>query len=279
MSGLPIDRLRELAAQLTTVDGLAAVLLGGSRARGQHTASSDTDLGLYYRAPLDVGGLRKIASDVAGSGAELTEPGDWGPWVDGGGWLIIDGHPVDWLYRELDRVQAAWRDASEGMYSFHAQVGHPLGVPDFWYPGEVALGVVLSDPTGELADLHRRAGSYPPKLSDAVCQKSLSEASFLLAIAAKAVDRADTSYVAGCLFRVVELCAHALHGRAGIWLINEKGAIAAAGAIALAPGDFARRAHGLLGNLGTSPEQLAASLQIAAGLVAETEGACQIRGI
>jgi predicted nucleotidyltransferase len=275
MSGLPIDRLQDLAARLTTVGGLVGVLLGGSRARGTHTASSDTDLGLYYRAPLDVDGLRTIALDVAGSGAELTEPGEWGPWVDGGGWLVIDGHPVDWLYRELDRVRTAWHDAQEGKFSFHAQIGHPLGVPDFSYPGELSLGVVLSDPTGELATLQRWAGNYPPKLSAAVCQKCLWEASFLLMLAAKAVGRADVSYVAGCLFRVVELCAHALHGRAGRWLISEKGAIASAAKIPFAPKDFAYRAHGLLGDLGTTSEQLADRLRAAGDLVEETTGACQ----
>ena len=85
--------------------GVTAVMLGGSRARGE----------------------------------ELPEPGAWGPWVDGGGWLSIDGMAVDWIYRDLDRVHQSWQAAEAGSFSFHFQVGHPLGVPDFAYAGEVAL--------------------------------------------------------------------------------------------------------------------------------------------
>ena len=45
---------------------------------------------------------------------------------------------------------------------------HPLGVSDFAYAGEVALGVVLADPTGELADLKRSTQDYPAALSQAL---------------------------------------------------------------------------------------------------------------
>jgi len=34
--------------------------------------------------------------------------------VDGGGWLRIAGAAVDWIYRDLDRVHAAWVDARAG---------------------------------------------------------------------------------------------------------------------------------------------------------------------
>lgn len=197
-----------------------------------------------------------------------------GPWVDGGGWLTIEGTAVDWLYRDLNRVRAAWTDALAGHFTFHAQVGHPLGVPDFAYPGEVALGVVLADPTGELKHLHEQTQAYPPRLSAALTQ-NLWEASFLIDIARKAVSRRDTAYVAGCLFRVVGLCAHALHGHAGRWLINEKGAVASAGCLPLAPAGFADQAHGLLARLGAGPQHLTTALDGAAALVAQTSAACQ----
>ncbi len=266
-------RLAELAGRITEVPGVVGVLLGGSRARRVHAPDSDTDLGLYYRPPLDVAALGALAREVGGPSARVTATGEWGPWVDGGGWLTVDGSAVDWIYRDLDRVEQAWRDAEQGRYAFHAQVGHPLGVPDFAYAGEVALGVVLSDPSGELAALRQRAAVYPPALRERLVA-GLWEADFLVGVARKAVTRGDAAYVAGCLFRLVGVCAHALHGAAGRWLINEKGAVAAAAALPGAPERFKGRVDAVFAELAGDPLRLAAAVDMAADLVLDTADAC-----
>jgi predicted nucleotidyltransferase len=268
-------QLREVARRLVDVPGVLGVVLGGSRARGEHAPDSDVDLGLYYRPPLDVAALERHARELAGPTARLTQPGAWGPWVDGGGWLRIADTPVDWIYRDIDRVQLSWAAAQEGRYSFHAQVGHPLGVPDFAYAGELALGVVLADPFGELSALQAATRHYPPRLGHALVA-GLAEATFTVEIARKAIARADSAYVAGCLFRAVELCAYALHGHERRWLINEKGAVAAAGRLPGAPAGFADRAHGLLASLGTRPRELERAVEAAARLIADTTAACQV---
>ncbi|OEJ23027.1 hypothetical protein AR457_38170 [Streptomyces agglomeratus] len=59
---------------------------------------------------------------------EVTEPGGWGPWVDGGGWLAIEDHRVDWIYRDVDRVHRLWQQCQAGRFEIGAQPGHPLGV-------------------------------------------------------------------------------------------------------------------------------------------------------
>jgi predicted nucleotidyltransferase len=262
-----------MADRLVAVPGVVAVSLGGSRARGDHTPESDVDLGLYYRPPLDTRALGALARELCGPAAAVTEPGEWGPWVDGGAWLTLAGTPVDWIYRDLDRVDRTWADARAGRYAFHTQAGHPLGVPDFAYAGEVALGLVLADPTGELTRLRRDARQYPPELAAALAA-GLWEASFTLDVARKGAARGDASYVAGCLFRAVGLCAHALHGAAGRWLVNEKGAVAAAGRLPVAPRAFTARAQGLLASVGTSPAELAATIEAAQAVVTETVTAC-----
>ena len=266
-------RLAELADRITEVPGIVGVLLGGSRARRAHTPDSDTDLGLYYRPPLDVAALAEVARAVGGPGARLTQPGEWGPWVDGGGWLTVDGAAVDWIYRDLDRVERSRADAERGSYTFHAQVGHPLGVPDFAYAGEVALGVVLTDPTGELTALRRRVRSYPPALREQLVT-GLWEAGFLIGLARKAVSRRDAAYVAGCLFRIAGICAHALHGSAGRWLINEKGAVAAAAELPGAPERFRARFDAAFAAVDGDPMHLATALDLAADLVMDTADAC-----
>lgn len=268
-------RLHELAGRLVEVPGVTGVLLGGSRARGTHTPDSDTDLGLYYRRPLDVEALGALAREVTGAQARITRPGEWGPWVDGGGWLTVDGAAVDWIYREVGRVEQACADAERGRYEFHAQAGHPLGVPDFTYAGEVALGVILADPAGELAGLRRRARVYPPALREALVA-GLWEADFLIGVARKAVSRGDAAYVAGCLFRLVGVCAHALHGAAGRWLINEKGAVAAAAALPGAPRRLAERVDAVFACVDGSPAHLTTALDAAADLVLETADACAV---
>ena len=261
-----------LAGRLVAVEGVVGVLLGGSRARGEYHPDSDVDLGVYYRPPLDVEGLAALAREVAGPSATVTRPGDWGPWVDGGAWLRVDGVAVDWIYRDVDRVRAAWRHAQEGRVAWQAQTGHPLGVLDVWYAGEVALGVVLADPTGELTRLHAVAAVFPEALAAALVAR-LPEATFTLDIARKTIYRGDVAYVAGCLFRALGVCAYALHAHARRWVVNEKGLIAAAGALPGAPAGFAARAHGLLAGVGGTPEELAATLDAAAALVAEVERA------
>ena len=274
--GLDLDALAE---RLNSVDGVVGVVLGGSRARGEHVPESDVDLGIYYRDDLDIAALGALAREVAGPDAQVTKRGEWGPWVDGGGWLVIggdkqagDGLHVDWIYRDVDRVWDAWARAHRGSYDWNSQTGHPLGVPDFGYVGELALAVVLADPTGELAEL-QNAITYPDALREAL-RRNLWEAEFLLQIAAKATSRGDSAYVALCLSRALLLCAHALHAHDGRWLVNEKGAVPAAGALPSAPTDFERRVTGLLGQLGKTPEDLRESIDVAEELVGDVRRAC-----
>ncbi|MFI5889314.1 nucleotidyltransferase domain-containing protein [Actinoplanes sp. NPDC051513] len=266
-------RLLEVAERVAEVPGVAGIVLGGSRARGSHAPDSDTDVGLYYRSPLDVDLLDRLAKSIAGPAAMVTAPGGWGPWVDGGGWLKIDGHAVDWIYRDLDRVLAVWSDAERGKYGFHQQPGHPLGFPDFAYVGELALSRILADPTGELTEARERMRVYPPKLSEALVA-GLWEADFLVAVARKAVSRGDSAYVAGCLFRLVGVCAHALHGAAKEWLINEKGAVAAAAALPGAPERFRQRVDEAFVGVDGDPLHLTAAIDVAADLVLDTADAC-----
>ncbi len=265
--------LTALAERLTTIDGVVGVALGGSRARGDHSADSDVDLGLYYEGDLDTAALGALARDVAGPDAEVTERGGWGPWVDGGGWLVVGDVHVDWIYRDVDRVREAWARAHRGAYDWNAQTGHPLGVPDFAYVGELALSVVLADPTGTLTEL-RDALTYPDALSAALAE-NLWEADFLLQLAAKATSRNDAAYVALCLSRALLLCAHALHGHDRRWLVNEKGAVAGAGRLPSAPADFAERVAVVTGRIGATTTELDESLLRARELVDEVTTICQ----
>jgi predicted nucleotidyltransferase len=224
--GVDDARLREIAGLLAGVDGVEAVVLGGSRARGTHRPDSDYDLGLYYRDDLDVAHLRILAVEVSGRETEVTARGGWGPWVDGGGWLTVDGERVDWIYRDLARVERIQAECRQGRYEIGFQPGHPLGFYSHTYAGEVALCRPLSSAPATL--------DYPPALGDALVG-GLWEADFLIGLAGK-VD--DPVYRAGCLFRLVGVVCQAMHGRAGRWLINEKGMVESAASLPVAPPGF-----------------------------------------
>ncbi|MEU6733970.1 nucleotidyltransferase domain-containing protein [Streptomyces physcomitrii] len=264
-----MERLTQIAERLAGVGGVVGVCLGGSRASGAHGPGSDFDLGLYYRPPLDTPALRRLAAELTGAPVEVTEPGGWGPWVDGGAWLTVDGHPVDWIYRDVDRVRRIWQECRAGRFETALQAGHPLGFFSHAYAGELALGRVLADPGGELAALRDQLRDYPRPLSEALVAQARWEAPFILGCARKGAARGDSFYVAGCLFRAVGLLVHALHGHAGRWLLNEKGAVRAAGQLWCAPPNFTARAQALFSLPGPAPDALAAATDEAEALTAE----------
>ncbi|MEV0844999.1 nucleotidyltransferase domain-containing protein [Streptomyces sp. NPDC049954] len=272
-----MERWVRMAKRLTSeVDGVVGVCLGGSRARGAHAPDSDVDLGLYYRGPLDTGALRRIARDLTGEHVEATEPGGWGPWVDGGAWLTVDGTRVDWIYRDLDRVRRVHEQCEAGRFEVGTQPGHPLGFYSPTYVGELVLGRVLSDPDGELGGLRSVASRYPAALSAALVDNMRWEAPFILGGARKGAARGDGFYVAGCLFRAVGLLVQGLHAGSGTWVLNEKGAVRSAGELPLAPPHFAARAHAVFASLGTTADTLDPALDEADRLTAE---ACRALGV
>lgn len=266
------ESLAEMARQLASVGGVVAVALGGSRARGTHRPDSDTDLGLYYRGEIDLAALRALAATVTGAAVDVTEPGAWGSWVNGGAWLTIRGARVDWIYRDLDRVHRIWNDCRDGRYQVGIQAGHPLGYYSHVYAGEVALCRVLADPTGELADLQAQTRHYPDALRDALI-RGLWEADFVAHGARYGATGVDPTFAAGCLFRAIGIACHALHGHARQWLTHEKGMVASAGRLPGAPPRFAEQAHALLASVGASASEIAATVARAETLIAEVRAA------
>ncbi|MFJ9445374.1 nucleotidyltransferase domain-containing protein [Kitasatospora sp. NPDC101235] len=260
--------IEDMAGQLTRVPGVVGVMLGGSRARGEERPESDWDLGVYYRGRLDLDELRALA----GPEVEVAGPGGWGPWVNGGAWLRIDGAAVDWILRDLDRVGQVWADCREGRYEVGTQAGHPLG---FWspcYPGEVALGQPLADPTGELTRLKRQTADYPEPLRGALTAATW-EAGFLLDTAAKSAVRADALHVSLCLSRAVGILIQALYAHHRRWCLNEKGALAVAEQLPDAPPGFGPRVRSLLAAPGGSAAELTATVARARELTRETVAA------
>ncbi|HKV54402.1 MAG TPA: nucleotidyltransferase domain-containing protein [Candidatus Binataceae bacterium] len=125
-----IKLVRRVADPLAALPGIAAIVLGGSLARGTADERSDIDLGLYYEPcrPFEVAELERLAEALDDRHARglVTGFGEWGAGVNGGGWLSIDGFQVDLLYRDLGRVREAIAECSAGRPGNLYQLGHPL---------------------------------------------------------------------------------------------------------------------------------------------------------
>ena len=166
--------------------------------------------------------------------------------MDGGAWLTVQGQRVDFIYRELVRVDRSVQDALAGHVKLHAQPGHPHGIHSHHYAAELALGQVLLDPGGELTALKARLGGYPTALKAALIAHYAWQPDFWLSGAAKGLGRGDLHYAHGNTYQAVMAMVQTLCARGEVWLTNEKGAVALAGAVPGAPADFAARVSAAL---------------------------------
>ena len=256
--------IQEIVDEVRQVEGIKAIVLGGSRARGTHTTSSDIDLGIYYHpdAPLDLKKLGAVATrlDDEHRADVITPVGGWGPWINGGGWLKIQSHPVDFLYRDLEQVRAKIEDCLLGKVEIFYQPGHPLGFVSSMYLAEVAVCQPLWDPAGSISELKRKIDPYPDALKKALLQKFAWEIQFSLQIARKGAERSDVTYVAGCCFRSVMCMLQVLFALNKTHWLNEKGAVAAASNFTRKPEGLQSRINEIFQLLEANPRSLQTAL-------------------
>jgi predicted nucleotidyltransferase len=274
----PVELARQIAGRLGEIEGVVAVALGGSWARGEAHADSDVDLGIYYRPenPPRITDLRLLAQELDDRHPQyaVTNFGEWGPWINGGGWLTIEGRKVDWLYRDLDLVELTIRECRAGRPSVYYQPGHPHGFHTHIYIGEIHYCRSLFDPDGELRALKNMTEHYPPRLKDALIRRQLWEARFALDTCRKSAARGDAFYVAGCLFRCAACMVQTLFALNERYLINEKGSVEVADSLPLSPGNFREIVDSVLARPGGSPQELEGSVGNIEGLLVAVEELC-----
>lgn len=262
---------RRLADRLIGLDGIVAVVLGGSRARGTATPESDVDLGLYYDpgTPPSIDALNALAREIDDRrpGDAVTRYGEWGPWINGGAWLVVEGWRVDWLFKDLARIRRIVSECRAGRPEIAYQVGHPHAFVSSIYLGEIACCVALADPSEAIAELKRLVRPYPPLLRDTLTARFLFEATFSLDGAAKAAVRDDMVTVIGALYRSIACLVQVLHAANDRYCINEKGALADVDGFARKPERFVATAVRLLTAPGGSRAAVAATIDAAYALV------------
>lgn len=258
--------IHHVVDRLQSIEGIVAIALGGSRARGTHTPKSDVDLGLYYQPenPPDLPSLNHLASELDDNHRTnlITPIGGWGKWINGGGWLRVEDIPVDFLYRDVAQVSQVINDCHAGEIAIDYQPGHPHGFVSSIYMGEVALCLPLHDPQGVLAALKAKTTPYPAKLKQATIDKFAWEISFSLVVAQKAVARGDVAYAAGCCFRSVACMNQVLFALNEAYLLNEKGATALANGFTLCPADYQQRVESAFALLAADAEAIKEAIAI-----------------
>lgn len=265
--------IQNIVSEIKSVSGVKAIVLGGSRARGTHTPSSDIDLGIYYdpSQPLDLVALGKVATQLDDEHRidVITGFGGWGPWINGGGWLRIQSMPVDLLYKDLDKIRTYIDACLNGKVEIFYQGGHPHGFVTSIYLSEIALCQPLWDPEGIIAELKEKVYPYPEALQKAIFYSFAWEIDFSVMIARKSIERADVHYAAGSCFRAVMCMLQVLFALNKEYWLNEKGAINITDRFAIKPANFRSRVGEIYKLLDASPEAIEKAVTLLKGLSGE----------
>lgn len=246
--------LERTASGLSGVQGIQAVVLGGSRARGTHTADSDIDIGLYYDSDtLDLSALNAAvqALDDEHRGSLIVTPGQWGAWVNGGGWLIIGGMHVDLILRDVARVATVIAECQEGVVGAHYQTGHPHAYISSMYMGELAVCQMLWDKDGKVSAMKTVAEVYPAKLKKALVDFFTFEANFSLMFVKSNLAKDDVYYVAAHIVRVVSALNQVLFALNLEYCLNEKKAVKMIDGFGVHPAGYQEKVNAIFAAVGT----------------------------
>jgi hypothetical protein len=269
--------LRDIVDPLIEVDGLQAIVLGGSWASNTQRPDSDVDLGLYYSegAPLDIHDVRKIANKLNDfPDPEVTELGGWGTWVNGGAWLTIKGQRVDFLYRNIDFVSTTIDECNRGETRFDYLQQPPYGFYSYFYCAETQICKILYDPQRAIAGLKSKISGYSALLKSSIINGFLWHAEFSLEVAKKSANTGDVYCVAGCLTRIASSLVQVLYALNEKYFINDKRLYKDVEQFSLKPQDFVLRLDRILGDIGCDSKKLAETLLNTQTLLSEVIELC-----
>jgi hypothetical protein len=262
-----------LVGALEQVPGFQGAALAGSHARGLARADSDIDLGIYYSevSPLCIQSIREVVSQLRGSVHPIvSELFEWGPWVNGGAWLAIQGQRVDLIYRCLEHLERVISDAEQGKHELHFGQHPPFGYFSPTYLGELSIAVILADHSGRIERLQSRVAQYPEALRRRVVQDYMWSVEFALhAFAWKFARRGEVYLTASTIARCVHALILVLFALNRRYLVNDKTALVELSDFADCPPDFRNRVELLLSRVGGGPAELEQSVGLMQALFEE----------
>lgn len=250
--------ISKIVKELCTCSFIKGIVLGGSRATGTADDGSDIDIGIYYEK-------EKLSHSLLNAAAErlddehrenlICREGEWGKWVNCGGWLVVDGCHVDLILRDIDRVRNIVERTEEGDFSANYQTGHPHAYLDVMYRGELASCKILYSDDNDFMELKRRAEKYPAALKASLLHFFVFESDFSCMLAEKSIYHKDSYYLAGHVFRAVSALNQVIFALNEQWCLNEKKAIFRIDSFECAPADYSERVNHIFKVLADSPDR------------------------
>jgi len=247
--------IKSVTDKLSSLSIVEGIVLGGSRARGIHTEDSDIDIGIYYDLELfDLNAINKLASELDDEGRSdlVVPPGAWGEWVNGGGWLVINGYHVDLILRDIKRVEQIIKETEQGIVTSNYQTGHPHGYISAMYRGELAISKVLYAKNKRLFELKKQAEMYPAALQKSLIDFFLFEAGFSLMFMKANLKAGDKYYFTGHVFRAVSCLNQVLFACNNVYCINEKKAVKLIETFKYKPKNYSERVNRIFEAIGNS---------------------------
>lgn len=244
--------------KLSFLPCVEGVVLGGSRARGTHREDSDVDIGIYYSPELlDLNAINQVAAELDDEHRShlVVPPGAWGDWVNGGGWLVINGYHVDLILRDTKRVEKIINETEQGIVTTNYQTGHPHGYISAMYRGELAISKILYAKSESFCALKKQAETYPAALRKSLIDFFTFEAGFSLMFVKANISTEDKYYIAGHLFRVISCLNQVLFAFNNTYCINEKNAVKFIETFEHKPKNYDRKVNHIFELLGRSPDE------------------------
>lgn len=271
--------IKKIVDSLKRVNGIEAIVLGGSRAKGSFTEKSDIDVGIYYTdsRKLDFESLSRIATELddAHRSNLITTIGEWGPWINGGGWLHVDGIATDFLLRDYNKVSYVIDDCLNNKITIDYQAGHPHGFVNTIYAAETFYCKVLWDNNDFLKKLKEKITPYPLPIKTGIINKFLWEAGFSCDIATKSIAKEDIVYATGCFYRAVSCLIQVVYALNETYIMNEKGALAGTNTFRIIPRDFKNNVENIFSSLITETDNMKTKIDQLSLIVKDVEELCK----
>lgn len=264
----------KIVTPLKEVEGIVGIVLGGSRATNTHSKDSDYDIGIYYDEDkgFNIHDIDPIATQLDDESRSdlVSDIGGWGPWVNAGAWMTVDGQAVDIIFRDIHRVAHEIQNGLNGKISSHYHAGHPHAFLNIMYMGELAVSQILFDEMNQLKKLKEKTQPYPKALKETIINHFIFEADFAYEHAKGSIHREDIYYVSGNYFRSVSSLNQILFALNEVYCLNEKKAVQRIESLAQKPSDYKKRVDCIFTKVSVDKNRLEQSLIELRALIDET---------